>query len=359
MGRMRLILVLAAMLWSGAAAPPPDGPVAATLAALDRGDPQQAQSLSDAALKTGTLEAPVRTSLLLYRGLASALLGQHDLALHDLTDAIGMQALPPDEQGQAYLQRGFLREGQGQLEEAIGDFSAVIALKSYSMATALDHRGDIFLRLGRLGDAQTDYLAALAAEGGQSQYAYYGLGRIAESQGDKMAARGFYAKAVNIDAGYAAAAEHLSALGGSIDAAVPRQPLALRPPAEANAPVVLHLPPAVADDRSAKLPAVPSSLASAPEPAPASDRPGDRLWPMDQVQLGAWRSADETHAAWARVKARAGGLLDHSSPEILDAQVPGKGRFFRLRVGSLPGEDAAGTCARLAAKALDCFPVRD
>ena len=352
MGRMGLLLVLAAMLWSGAAAPPPASPVAEALAALDRGDPQQAQSLSDAALRTGMLDASTRASLLLYRGLASGLLGQHDLALRDLTDAIEMHALPPDELGQAYLQRGFLREGLGLLEEAIGDYSAVIAAKSYSTATALNHRGDIFLRLGRFNDAQTDYLAALAAEGGQSQYAYYGLGRIAESQGDKMAARGFYAKAVNIDPGYAAAVEHLSALGGSIDAAVPRQPFALRPPLDASAPVVLRPPSA-----SVKLPAVPSLLASAREQAP--DRPGDRLWPADQVQLGAWRSAAEAQAAWEKVKVRSGGLLGHSSPEIIDVQIPTKGRYFRLRVGSLPGENALGTCARLAAKGLDCFPVKD
>lgn len=357
MGRMRLLLVLAAMLWSGAAAPPPARPVAEALAALDRGDPQQAQSLSDAALKTGTLDAPTRASLLLYRGLASGLLGQHDLALHDLTEAIDTHALPPDEQGQAYLQRGFLREGLGLLEEAIGDYSAVIAAKSYSTATALNHRGDIFLKLGRPNDAQTDYLAALAAEGGQSQYAYYGLGRIAESQGDKMAARGFYAKAVNIDPGYVAAAEHLSALGGSIDAAVPRQSFALRPPPEANAPAVLRPPAVERDDRPVKLPAVPALLASAREHAP--DRPGDRLWPADQVQLGAWRSAAEANAAWEKVKDRSGGLLDHSSPEIIDVQIPAKGRYFRLRVGSLPGENALGTCARLAAKGLDCFAVRD
>jgi tetratricopeptide (TPR) repeat protein len=291
--------------------------------------------------------------------LASGLLGQHDLALHDLTDAIDTHALPPDEQEQAYLQRGFLREGLGLLEEAIGDYSAVIAAKSYSTATALNHRGDIFLRLGRPNDAQTDYLAALAAEGGQSQYAYYGLGRIAESQGDKMAARGFYAKAVNIDPGYAAAAEHLSALGGSIDAAVPRQPFALRPPPEANAPVVLRPPSTGRDDHSVKLPAVPSLLASAQKQALAPDRPGDRLWPADQVQLGAWRSAAEAHAAWEKVKARSGGLLDQSSPEIIDVQIPTKGRYFRLRVGSLPGENAMGTCARLAVKGLDCFAVRD
>jgi hypothetical protein len=146
-------------------------------------------------------------------------------------------------------------------------------------------------------------------------------------------------------------------LGGSIDAAVPRQPFALRPPLEANAPVVLRPPSAGRDDPSVKLPAVPSLFASARDQA--AGRPGDRLWPADQVQLGAWRSAAEANAAWEKVKARSGGLLDQSRPEIIDVQIPTKGRYFRLRVGSLPGENAVGTCARLAAKGLDCFAVRD
>ncbi|HEX4635602.1 MAG TPA: tetratricopeptide repeat protein [Rhizomicrobium sp.] len=352
MGKTIWILVLAAMLAAGAAAPPPPTPVAQALAALDRGDPQQAQSLSDSGLKDETVDVRTRARLLLYHGLAAALLGARDTAMQDLTKAIDSSALPPDEREQAYLQRGFLRESLGQMDDAIGDYSTVIASKSYSMATAFNRRGDIYLGRGSLADARQDYLAALTADGGQSQYAYYGLGRVAESEGDKLAARGFYAKAVAVDAGYAAASERLSALAGA-------QHLVLGPPTKSGGPADSHPLSGTQQNRAAALPAVPplSGLMPVTTLRPALDQPDDRLWPVDEVQLGAWRSKAEADAAWHKLKASAAGLLDGSTPQILAADLPGKGRYFRLRVRS--GESAARMCIRLAAKALDCFPVRD
>jgi hypothetical protein len=79
----------------------------------------------------------------------------------------------------------------------------------------------------------------------------------------------------------------------------------------------------------------------------------------EEVQLGAWRSAAEAHAAWDKTKSRAGDVLDDVSPDIVAAEVPGKGRYFRLRVRPGLGESGTQMCARLAARALDCFPVRD
>jgi hypothetical protein len=76
-----------------------------------------------------------------------------------------------------------------------------------------------------------------------------------------------------------------------------------------------------------------------------------------QIQLGAWRSAAEAHTGWEEAKARAGGALDGLSPHILVAELPGKGRYFRLRVSA--GQSRTEVCARLAAKAVPCFPVRD
>jgi tetratricopeptide (TPR) repeat protein len=303
------------------------------------------------ALRQETQDAHVRACLLLYRGLAGALLGTQDLALRDLTEAINARALLPDEQGQAYLQRGFLREELGQSDEALADYGAAIALKGYSTATAFNNRGNIYFRRGRLMDAQQDYLASLAADGGQSQQAYYGLGRVAESEGDRLAARDYYAKAVAIDGSYAAAAERLAALGGPVVAAVPAQRL------------VLRAPPAPQGDRGAALPAVPPLSPLAPMGAlalrPAVDQSDRRIWPADEVQLGAWRSAEEARAAWVEIKSRASGLLDESNPQIRAADIPRKGRFFRLRVFSRPGESGERMCARLAARTLPCFVVRD
>jgi len=373
MGRIGLISLLTAMLAAGAAAPPPAGTIAQVLAALDQGDAQQAESLSDAGLRQETMDASDRARLLLYHGLANALLGAHDAAIRDLAMAIHSHALPPEEEGQAYLQRGFLCEGLGRLDEAVADYGAVIALKSYSTATAFNNRGNIYLRRGLLVDARQDYLQALSADGGQSQYSYYGLGRVAEMEGDRLAARAFYTKAVAVDADYAAASRRLAVLGGpaKLDSV---QNIVLRPPPDRSAgtshagpagPVVLHPPSDAQDTHGDQLPAVPPQSpfapASGPTLRPALDQSHSRVsaGSSGQVQLGAWRNAAQAYAAWDEAKVRAGGLLDGVSPLVLAAAVPGKGRYFRLRVHSGAGETGTDMCARLAAKAIDCFPVRD
>jgi tetratricopeptide (TPR) repeat protein len=370
MGKTGLIAAFVGILLAGAAAPPPVTTIAQVLAALDRGDAQLARSLSDTALSRETPDAPMRARLLLYHGLAAELLGAHDGALRDLTQAIDSRALPPEDMGQAYLQRGFLREGLGQLDEATSDYGAAIALKGYSTATAFNNRGSIHLRRNRLMDAQQDYLAALAAEGGQSQYSYYGLGRVAEAMGDRLAARGFYAKAVAIDTGYAAASERLAALGRGPEAANSTERIVLRPPparnpgttlADAGATIVLRPPD---KKQSASIPAVPPSPflpVSAALLRPALDQSDVPVSASrgPEIQLGAWRSAAEASAAWDKARARADGALDGVSPHIQAAEIPGKGRYFRLRVRPETGKSGAEMCAALAAKALACFPVRD
>ena len=378
MGRTGLIAVFVGVFLGGAAAPAPVTTISQVLAALDRGDAQQAGSLSGSALsQQEAMDAHTRASLLLYHGLASELLGGHDAALRDLTQAIDIKALSSEELGQAYLQRGFLREGLGQMDEAVSDYAAVIALKGYSTATAFNNRGNIYLRRNRLMDAQADYLAALAADGGQSQYSYYGLGRIAEIEGDKQAARGFYTKAVAIDPGYAVASQRVMQLGGTGSTAVPvssTAPIVLRPPPvrEASADTrnsgdaIILRPPQrpegpVAPVALPAVPPLPHLLQVNAMLRPALDQSDIRAAVRhgEEVQLGAWRSAAEAHAAWDKARSRAGDVLEGVSPDILAADVPGKGRYFRLRVRPEFGESGTQMCARLAARALDCFPVRD
>jgi tetratricopeptide (TPR) repeat protein len=366
MGKTGLIAAFVGIFLGGAAAAPPVTTIAQVLAALDQGDAQQARRLSDTALGREK-DASARARLLLYHGLATELLGAHDDALRDLTQAIDTRLLSSEDLEQAYLQRAFLREGLGQLDEAISDYGSAIGLKGYSTATAFNNRGNIYLRQGRLMDAQADYLAALAAEGGQSQYSYYGLGRVAEAMGDKVAARGFYTKAVAIDAGYIAASERLAAMGRPSDPAVsnPAERIVLRPPAAAvrqtasESRIILRPP---EKTESITLPAIPPSPfmpVNAMELRPALDQPDSHAGLGGEVQLGAWRSAAEASAAWDKARVRADGLLDGLSPHILAAEIAGKGRYFRLRVHSETGKSGAQMCAALAAKALACFPVRD
>jgi hypothetical protein len=135
--------------------------------------------------------------------------------------------------------------------------------------------------------------------------------------------------------------------------------------ADRDTPIVLHPLSGKKDESTAGLPAVPPSPPSTPVKAltlrPALDQSDGRVSAnhANQVQLGAWRSAAEAYAAWDKAKARAGDVLDGSSVQVLAADVPGRGRYFRLRVRPGLGQSGAEICIRLAAKALDCFPVRD
>ena len=141
------------------------------------------------------------------------MLGVPDAATRDFTAALSSRALPPEERAQALLQRGFLRDGEGKLNEAASDYGAVIAQGGDGVATALNNRANIYRRQSKFAEAKHDYQAALAA-GGKAQYVWYGLGQIAEAEGDVLGARGFYAKAMTADPAYALASQRLAALGG-------------------------------------------------------------------------------------------------------------------------------------------------
>lgn len=370
-----LIAAFAALLGTAAAAPATDAVLTEIQAALDKGDARQAQALADAALGEQGVAAGERGRLLLYRGLAQELLGDGDKATADFTAALDQRGLAADDRAQALLQRGFLRDGQGRLAEASADYTAVIALKAGGVATALNNRANILRRQNRLTEARRDYLAALS--GGRSQYSYYGLGQIAEAQHDILAARGFYARAVAADPGYALASQRLAALGGAPEGVIPAEgPVVLKPPpvilkpppaspsftpAPGQAEAILLRPPA---SRPEAAPVVlkPPRRARAPAPAagPATLRPAldaPRAADGPEVQLGAWRSEAEARTGWTRAKAQAGAALAGLAPHIVTADIPGRGRYFRLRTRA--SGEAAAFCARLMAKGLNCFPARD
>ena len=81
--------------------------------------------------------------------------------------------------------------------------------------------------------------------------------------------------------------------------------------------------------------------------------------PVAEVQLGAWRSAEEANAGWNEARLRAAGALDNFSPHIVPVDLPGKGRFFRLRVTVAAGQHLSAFCAGLSAKGVACFPAKD
>jgi len=78
-----------------------------------------------------------------------------------------------------------------------------------------------------------------------------------------------------------------------------------------------------------------------------------------EVQLGAWRSEEEANAGWDQARLRAGGALDGLSPRVVPADLPGKGRYYRLRVKITGGQNQSAFCADLSLKGVACLPARD
>jgi Tfp pilus assembly protein PilF len=351
-------------------------------AALSNNEPGKAEQLATTALSDQGLTDLERSRLLMDRGLAREQRGVHADALLDLTQAIEIHALPPAEQGLALFERGTALDALGRLPDALGDYEAAVKLMPGS-ASALNNRANAYRRLGRLEDARKDYLASLAASNSQPEYPYYGLGQVAEAQGNADAARGFYAKALTANSGYRPAADRLAALGGLRDGTVadkdvvmlhppalkPAEPAngkptqtatADAPPASKPLPAVPPLPPDAPPLRL-HLPHVAAAHSSGEHPAEIGLRPAiaDKTEGVQEslAQLGSWRQAAEAAQAWDRAVKRAGTDLAMLTPRIVPVDLPGRGRYYRLRVSSDTG--AAKLCATLTAKGLDCMPVRD
>ena len=325
-------------------------------AALSSGNGAQALALGDAALGQPGLSDADQSRLELDRGLANQMLGNPEAALADLTEAINAHGLNDSERARAFLERGLVLDGMNRLDDAIGDYGAVLRLMPNS-PTALNNRANALRRQNRFEDARRDYLASLAADNPAPEYPYFGLGQIAESAGKNDEARNFYGRALAANPGYSLAAQRLTALGGSVPAP---GVIVLRPPkgaAAGDTGIALHPLPAKAPawkEAGSQPPVKPANYSggdSQPGLRLALDSPGGK-----QVQLGAWRQEAEAAAGWNRAQKAADGALAGFSPRIVAADLPGRGRYYRLRVVTPDGKQL---CAILTAKGLDCIPAKD
>jgi tetratricopeptide (TPR) repeat protein len=334
-----------------AAAPVPFAEISGALS-LSQG--AAAQGLADKALVNPGLDAADRARLLGYRGLARNLEGDKEGALADLTHAIDAKNLTGAEQSRLYLERGLVLDAMNRLDEATEDYTEALRLDPGS-APALNNRANVLRRLNRFDDARRDYLASLAAGNPAPEYPYYGLGQIAENQGKAGEAKSFYARAIAANPGYTLAGDWLAALGGAPPL---QQAIVLIPPPAAKAKkaaVPLHtLSPVLTSKPIAAIrPANYSSSETRPGLRPALDNAHSR---GQQVQLGAWRSQAEAAEAWNRAVKIAGGVLSSLAPRIVPVDLPGKGRYYRLRTES---GSAQQLCDQLVARQLDCMPARD
>jgi cell division protein FtsN len=74
------------------------------------------------------------------------------------------------------------------------------------------------------------------------------------------------------------------------------------------------------------------------------------------IQLGSFPSSALAAAQWSKVKGANQELLGAYSPEIVEATIPGKGVWYRLRVGGFADKSAAkGVCQQLSANGQACI----
>jgi hypothetical protein len=76
------------------------------------------------------------------------------------------------------------------------------------------------------------------------------------------------------------------------------------------------------------------------------------------LQIGAYKSEAEAMASWHTYKSAHAAAATYQ-PDIRQVQLPGKGTWYRLRIGSFTSPADAGTlCDKLKASGGSCFPAK-
>ena len=95
------------------------------------------------------------------------------------------------------------------------------------------------------------------------------------------------------------------------------------------------------------------------QPAPAAPAPAASGQGSYAVQVNAQRTMAEAEAAAANVERRHGDVLSGARPFIIRADIPGKGTYYRVRVGPYAGSQTAhAVCEQLKGRGADCFAVK-
>jgi tetratricopeptide (TPR) repeat protein len=222
----------------------------------------------------------------------------------------------------------------------------------------LNNRGNAYRRLNRLDEARQDYAASLAAGNVTPEYPDYGLGQIAEAKGDLEAARHFYGEALAANPAYTPAALSLEGLGRKTVQA--DAPITLTPPA----PRAAVAPAKVADAAPAPVaptlaPASYGKPDTGPALRPAIEDTSHAAQAGGQIQLGAWRDEASAADGWNHIQGQAGDALSGLKPQIVTVDLPGKGRYYRLRAGPVVRGSGAALCETLTAKGLACIVVKE
>ena len=258
--------------------------------------------------------------------------GRYGEAVTLLSRALAAKTLTQTDSARALFDRGLAYDSLGNMRAAEADYSAALNLDA-SLAPALSNRADTYRRSGRLAEAKRDYWAALKLPASAHEYPYYGLGLIAEEEGDGAAAHAFFQQAVAANPNFSPAVKRLAA------ALAVKTESGLRP-SQVEGPGLASVAP---------LPAV-APAAVAPAAAPVH---GNGV----QVQLGAFQSEDIARAAWTEISAASGVALRGSSPQVSPVDRAGKPRLWRLRTAVADRAQASALCSALTQRQLACVAV--
>lgn len=255
--------------------------------------------------------------------------GRYGEAVEQLSRAIAAKDLSRADRARAFYDRGIAYDGLGNMRAAVADYSAALRLEP-ALAPALNSRADAFRRSGVLDAARRDYAAALKCPGAAPERAYYGLGMIAQQQGDVATARDYFQKALAANPGFTLAAEGLAAVMPA------KTESGLRP----------------SQDESHAFPVSAEPLAAWPE----IDRPAPGGSPV-LVQLGAFQTEATARAAWDKIVAASGDALRGMAPMAVPLDRAGK-RLWRLRAAVPTRKGAQALCAALTQRQLACVLVQ-
>jgi cell division septation protein DedD len=140
-----------------------------------------------------------------------------------------------------------------------------------------------------------------------------------------------------------------------ITAALPKREAAAKPAPSAIAPATKPIAPKEVAPATPVQPATPK-----PEPAQITAPPVDTAAPAEptgvMIQLGSFPNAGLAASAWSKIKSANQDLLADHSPAFAKADIPGKGTWFRLRVGGFADKAAArSVCDQLQASGQACI----
>lgn len=90
-------------------------------------------------------------------------------------------------------------------------------------------------------------------------------------------------------------------------------------------------------------------------PAPAPSTGGGNF----KAQLASLRTRAEAETTLSRLRAKHADLLGGKSFEIIEANIPEKGMYYRIRVGGIGSKQAVTSlCSSLSARGQGCMPVQ-